>query len=229
MTTTTQNTSVARAARVPVTAATPAVTKRVRRSAEETKVSRIEREKNLAEKAKVRASRFAAMAAKAEQRAATATERQKAIAANVTTRKEHVEMQQIDDGVAKRLTRDIAKFMKELGQKNNMDFGEVTPRMTRRGSAMSIRISGHVAGVVKAAKHAIGATREAIRFNENYKLIGIKPSMLGKKVQLAGEEGKFTVMGLKGRAHDVVLQKIGNGGEVRQLPADEFKTRMVSA
>lgn len=213
-------------------AAAAADTKRARRSPDEARAARIAREENLAKKAKERAERLAAQAKQAEERARIALERKQAIEQNKPVVREKVEVPTIKENVQKRVERELKQALKEIGQKNGVNFDEMTPRLTNRGQALSVRLVAHVAGAVKSAsarvKKAVGATREAARFIEHHKLVGIKPSLLGKDVQLANEEGSFKVMGLKGRAHDVVLQKVGTD-EIKTIAADEFKTRMVMA
>lgn len=201
---------------------------RVRRTAEEVKAARIEREDRLAKKAKDRAERLAAQAQKALDKVKVAETRKEQIESNVSTRVPKAEVPTIKEPVAKRVTRELSMFIKELGQKHGLDFDNVSPRLTRQGSGLSMHITGHVAGAVGAVKRAAGATREASRFLQFHKMVGIKPSMLNKEVQLAGEAGSFKVLGMKGRAHDVVLQKVGTE-EIRNVPADQFKTNVVSA
>lgn len=200
---------------------------RVRRSTEDVKAARIEREARLQEKANARAAKFAAMAKLAEEKAAAAKAKQAAIEANVSVRQEKAPLPTIKETVAKRMARELTSFIKQFGSDNGLSFEDVSPRMTRQGSGISIHLSGHVAGISVAAKRAVGASREAARFLQNHKMIGIKPSVLNKEVQLAGSAGSFKVLGLKGRANEVVLQKVGSE-EIRSMPADEFKSHMVA-
>jgi hypothetical protein len=206
-----------------------AAEKRVRRSPSEAREARITRESDLAAKADARAKRFEEQAAKAKERAAKAMQRKEDIANQTVTTRERQEMPIIAESVQKRAQRDIKQALKDIGAKHNLDFSDVTPRVTQRGSALSLRITAHVAGIVKSARKAIGASREAVRFMEHHKLVGIKPSLLGREVQLAGETGTFKLLGLRGRSHEVVLQQVGGKEEVRTMPADDFKTRMVAA
>jgi len=201
---------------------------RVRRSSDEVKAARIEREERLAKKAQERADRLAEQAKKALEKVELAKTRKEQIASNVSTRAPKAEVPTIKDPVAKRVTRELSQFMKELGQKHGLDFDNISPRLTRQGSGLSMHITGHVAGAMGAVKRAVGATREAARFMQFHKMVGIKPSLLNKEVQLAGEAGSFKVLGMKGRAHDVVLQKVGTD-EIRNVPADQFKANVVSA
>lgn len=210
------------------TVAATATAKRVRRTPEEARTARVERERILAEKAITRQAKFAALAEKAAGRAKIASERQERFEHSETVHRERVEEPALQESTTKRVTRELAKFVKDLGERNGMSFDVIAPRLTRRGAALSIRISGHAAMTKVVVKQIAGATREATRFMENYKLIGVKPNMLGKEVQLAGEGGKFKVMGLKGRTHDVILQKVDHEGETLQLPAADFKARVVS-
>lgn len=212
-----------------VGAAAAEAEKRQRRTPEEARAARLERERNLRAKAQAREKRLEAQIAKARERAEIAKKREEAIANNVVAPREKVEVPVIQENVQKRVQRDLKAALKEIGVKHGIDFSDLTPRLTQHGAAMSLRIVAHVAGVHGKIKRGMAATREAARFMEHHKLVGIKPALLGKEVQLAGEEGNFKVMGLKGRAHDVVLQQVGGNEEVRLVPADEFKTRMVAA
>lgn len=203
--------------------------KRARRSPEEARTARIEREEKLALKAKERADRLKAQLAKADERAKKAEERKAQIEANVPVQRERQEVPVIAENVSQRVQRELKKALKEIGAKHGIDFGDLTPRLTQHGAALSLRIVAHVAGAAKSVRKAVGATREATRFLENHKLVGIKPSLLGKEVQLAGETGNFKVLGMKGRAHDIVLQQVGGKEEITTVAADDFKTRMVAA
>jgi len=200
----------------------------VRRTSEEVKATRLERQQKLAAKAQLRKERLEAQLKTASEKIALAKARQEQIESNTNIRTPKVPLPTIKESVTKRVQREITAFMKELGAKNDLNFDAVTPRVTRQGSGLSFHISGTVAGVAKAIRGAAGATREAARFAQFHKLVGIKQSLLNKEVQLAGETGSFKVLGLKGRAHDVVLQNVGTE-EIRNVPADEFKNRMVTA
>jgi hypothetical protein len=226
--TTTQNVAKSNTNNNVVAAATEA-DKRARRTPEEARQARLEREQRLAEKAAVRAKRYEDIAKKAKERAEKSTQRAEAIASNVIVPRERQEVPVIQENVQKRVQRDLKAALKEIGTKHGIDFSDLTPRLTQHGAAMSLRIVAHVAGVASKVRRAVGATREASRFLEHHKLVGIKPGLLGKEVQLAGEDATYKVMGLKGRAHDVVLQKVGGDEEVKTVPADDFKTRMVMA
>lgn len=203
-------------------------TKRVRRTPEEARVARLAREKEQFEKAQLRAKRLAEQQAKAEERARKALERAEKIKNNEPVVRSKQDVEQIKEPVAKKVTRELTEFIKNLGEKHGMDFSDVTPRLIERGSAMSVRFTAHMANASKSVKNMVGASREATRFIQNHRLIGIKGSILGKEIQLAGEEGKFKVLGLKGRAHDVVLQKVETD-ETVLVAADDFKNRVVTS
>jgi hypothetical protein len=206
---------------------TAATSKRARRTPEEVRQDRLAREARLAQKAEDRKNRLLAQAAKADERAKKALERQTQIENNVSTRVPKEPLPTIKEPVAKRVQREVATFMKELGAKHGLNFDGISPRMTRRGSGLSFHITGTVQGVASAVRRVAGATREATRFMEFHKLVGIKASLLNKEVQLSNEQGSFKVLGLKGRAHDVVLQKVGSD-DVMTMAADEFRQRMVT-
>lgn len=203
--------------------------KRARRSPEEAQKARLEREEKLAAKQAARAQRLAKEAEEAQQRLKEIEERKAAIAANKPVQREAKEVPTIGENVAKRVQSDLKKSLKEIGAKHGIDFGDLTPRLTQRGQALSLRIVAHAASAGKAVKKAVAATKEATRFLNNYKLVGIKPSLLGKEVQLAGEEGSFKVLGMKGSKNDIVLQQVGGNEETKTVSADEFKTKMVAA
>lgn len=204
-------------------------TKRARRTPEEARQARIEREQTQAEKNKARAERLKKQAADAEAKAQKALERQQAIEANEAPVREVKEIPVIKENVAQRVQRDLKKALKEIGEKHGIEFGELAPRLTERGAALSVRVVAHVAQAAGAVRKATGATREATAFINNAKLVGIKPTLLGKNVQLAGEEGSFKVLGLKGRKNDVLLELIGGDAGTKTVSVDEFKTKMVMA
>lgn len=203
-----------------------AAAKRARRTPEEVREERLAREKRLAEKSAQRAARLQAEAEKALARVNKSNERAEQIANNVSTRVPKEPLPTIKEPVQKRVQREVASFMKELGAKHGLNFDGVTPRLTRRGSGLSFHITGTVQGVTNAVRRVAGATREAARFTQFHKLVGIKANVLNKEVSLTDEQGKFKVLGLKGRAHDVVLQKVGTE-DVITMAADEFRQRMV--
>jgi len=211
---------------------TNAPTKRARRTPEQTQAARVEREAKLLDKQRARAERLKREAEAAEKRAAEIAERKTKIETNVPVAKEQKEVPKIGETRAERIQRDLKKVLKELGQKHGVNFGELTPRLTQQGQALSLRLVAHVAELNGTAKpKAAGMTREGARFLENAKLIGIRPGLLGKEVQLAGDDATYKVAGLKGRAHDVVLQnvKVEGADGIKTVPADEFKTKMVLA
>lgn len=201
---------------------------KARRSHDEVKAARIEREERLAAKQKARAEKMATAAKLAEEKVKIAEARKAQIEANVPVRREKAEVPTIKESAIKKMTREIQQFAKRLGAENGVSFEEINPRVTRRGSGFAVHLSAQVEGAVKAVKAAAGATREATRFLANAKLVGLKPSLLGKEVQLAGEKGSFTVLGLKGRTNEVVLQKVGTE-DVKTVACDEFKSHMVAA
>ena len=156
--------------------------RKARRTPEQAREARLQREAKLLEKQNARAERLKKEAAEAEQRAKEIAERQAKIAANVPVAKEKKEVPVIGETRAQRIQREVKAALKEIGAKHGVQFEELTPRLTQQGQALSLRVVAHVAtekaGNVK--KVAVGVTREGQRFLENAKLIGIKPSLLGK-------------------------------------------------
>lgn len=202
--------------------------KRTRRTPEEVRAARLAREADQLAKVQARAARLAEMQKKTEERAKRVEERKAQIANDVPATRQREVVDPIKEPIAKKVTRELTQFIKELGEKHGMDFSDVSPRLIEHGSALSMRFTGHMANAKRSIKNAVGATREATRFIQNHKLIGIKGSLLNKEIQLAGEEGHFKVLGLKGRAHDVVLQKVGNE-DTFTVAADDFKARVVTS
>jgi hypothetical protein len=202
-----------------------ATTKPARRTRAEVKNARMEREQRLADKAKARLAKLEAAAKVAKEKAEKAAERRTAIEQNVPVKREKVEVPTIPTATVNKLQKQLADTVNKLGQEHGLDFSAVTPKLTRQGTGFAVHLSATVHTAVKAA---IGATREATRFLANHRLIGLKPNLLGKEVQLAGENGSFTVEGLKGRTNTVVLKKVGSD-EIKTVPADQFKAAMVMA
>jgi len=209
-----------------------------RRSPEEARDARIKREAALLAKQTARAERLKKEAAEAEARAKEIEARKNNIESNVPVAKEKKEVPVIGETRAQRIQREIKAALKDIGVKHGVVFEDLTPRLTQQGQALSLRVVAHVATEKSATgtkKVAVGVSKEGQRFLANAKLIGIKPSLLGKEVQLAGEEGTFKLMGVKGRAHDIVLQAMVDGKPVegaegiKQITAADFKTKMVLA
>lgn len=211
-------------------AQTPA--KAARRTPEEAKLARIEREERLAQKAKERAERLAAQLKTAEDKEKKAIEKKTQIENNVSTRVPKEPLPTIKESVQKKFTREIGALLKSFGAANGLVFEDFQPRITRQGSGMAVHLAAQVqeavAKVKRVAKSAAGATREAARFMENHKLVGIGQKVLGKEVTIAGQDGTFKVLGMKGRTNDIVLQKVGSD-DVTTMKADEFKTNMALA
>lgn len=224
-------------------AAAPAAQKRARRSPEEAQKARLEREAKLAEKQAKRAERLKKEAEAAEKRLKEIEERKTAIASNKPLPKEKKEVPVIGETRASKMTTELKKMLKDFGDKHGVNFEDLTPRLTQQGQALSLRLVAHVASqTVKAGVKlservvkAVGATKEATRFIEKAKLTGIRPALLGKNIQLAGDENTYKVMGMKGAANDIVLQRQVEGkpaegdDATKTVSADEFKTKMVMA
>jgi Tfp pilus assembly protein PilN len=216
--------------------AAAAAARKPRRSPQEAREARLKREADLLAKQNARTERLKKEAAEAEARAKEIEARKNQIESNVPVVKEKKEVPVIGETRAQRIQREVKAALKEIGAKHGVTFDDLTPRLTMQGQALSLRVVAHVAAEKATSKKvAVGASREAQRFIENAKVVGIKPSLLGKEVQLAGEDGIFKLMGLKGRAHDVVLQKIIDGKPaegtdgIKTVTAAEFKTKMVLA
>jgi hypothetical protein len=208
------------------------VGKKPRRSPEDARAARLKREEALAEKHKKRAERLAREAAEAAEKAKIVLERKEKIASSTNTRPRRADAPTIPAGTVTKIMKDVKKMFKDLSAQYGIAFEDPVPRLTRQGQSLSVRVTAQAAAAANGVKKVVGATREATRFLQFAKVVGIKPTLLNKEVQLAGEAGNFKVLGLKGRTHDVVLQKVGSEGEEAQpriIPADEFKTKMVAA
>lgn len=115
-------------------------------------------------------------------------------------------LHKIDDRIIKKFYDEISNLLKKFGEDNNIMFHNFNTRITRQGTGLALHISGETRKVMNAIKNAGNATREAARFIQKNKLLGIDQVILNREVKINGVDGTFKVIGMKGRKNDIVLQ-----------------------
>src|SRR5207245_2852127 len=106
-----------------------------------------------------------------------------------------------------------------------LDFGNLDAKLIARGAGLSVKVHAAVAG---AASTTIGMSRAAIqaaRFMKFAGLAGITADLLNKEIKLNDREGTFTVLGMKGRNNNVVLQDTVSKQKL-EMPSEAFKANM---
>jgi hypothetical protein len=245
--------------------------KRVRRSSEQATAAKIQRELELARKAKVRMENLAKRqqiaadrAAKAEHRAIEIREQadqkeraRQVVAVNVAAEQERIEADakislenqpneltsekrtQYSDKVAapsndnitavmKKIGADFNQFYKTLDETYGVKFSGTTPKMVKRGF-ISMKLRGELSPRRLAIETVTptGIAREAVRFMAFYKQAGLTPQWLNKEIHIKDDPATYTVSGLRGKSHSIVLRKVGTNEAFTMSPID-FKKSLAS-
>lgn len=201
--------------------------KRSYRDSDTVKAARLEREQRLIQKRTDQAARLKKMADEAAAKLAKTHAKAKEIETNepkVGGRVAKDPAPILRESSVTRFTKELAHAAKEIAAKHGLSIDEVSPKIVHRGTGMSVSLRGGIAGVKHAFRKAGEASREALRFMANHKLIGLNKNVLGREVELQGETGMFKVIGLKGRTNQVVLYKEGSAEML--IDADKFKNMM---
>lgn len=202
--------------------------KRTYRDSDTVKAARLEREQRLIQKRTEQAARLKKQADEAAAKLAKTQAKAKEIETHepkVGGRVAKEPAPTLREASVTRFTKELASVAKELAAKHGLAIDEVSPKIVHRGTGMSVSLRGGIAGVKHAFRKAGEASREALRFMANHKLIGLNKNVLGREVELQGETGKYKVIGLKGRTNQVVLHK--DGAAELLIDADKFKQMMV--
>lgn len=127
------------------------------------------------------------------------------------------------EAAVKGFSIDIKTFFGDMTAKYGFHIDYQEPKMTKRGF-----ISGKFKAELMPMLVPLGVrtqsvvARETGRFLQFYRQLGLQPNLLGKEVSLSGEEGVYVVAGLRGKGHDIVLQKAGTS-ESYTMAQEDFK------
>lgn len=210
---------------------------RVRRTSDQVLASRIKKQTDLAEKAANRAKLLAQRQERQAERARAALEeaerieqaakqkredverraqedrdRQAAIAAGETPRSSTVPVVAKTPQIEKMLTDlqgDFDHFYEYVKEKYGVTFEGTTPELVKRGY-ISVKMRGSLTpqmNEVSAPVSDTGVAREAVRFMQFYKEVGLTPAWLNKEVRLKDDEHTYILSGLRGKAHAIVLRR----------------------
>jgi hypothetical protein len=213
------------------TAAEQTIAKRTYRDSETVKAERLAREQRLIEKRQQQVERAAARAKELAARLTNTKKRAKEIEAyepKTSGRTPKEPMPTLKEAQVTRFAKELTAVAKELGAKHGLTIDEVAPKIVHRGSGMSVSVRGGLEGVKHAFRKAGLAGREAMRFMSNHGLIGLNKNILNREVKLNGMDGTYMVIGLKGRANQVVVQKIGSD-DFSFLDAADFKAMLIES
>lgn len=126
------------------------------------------------------------------------------------------------------IEKDFTKFFGYLRDTYDVEFSfgsDGTPELVKRGY-ISIKARGYLAPMKKdvtaVASSDTGVAREAVRFMQFYKEVGLTPAWLNKEVQLRDDDATYTVSGLRGKAHAIVLRR-KDTGQAFTMTATDFK------
>lgn len=236
-----------------------------RRSSEEARQSRIDKEKKQAEKALKRANKLAELQAVALKRAEEAKKRAESIAAEEERKRKEAEEKakaeaeqrqkleadskrrseatseestsgdetpvKVDAEMQQTLTnigKEFQKFFSYIQQAYGITFSGPEPALVKRGF-ISVKMRGDLPATknkIEVSDNPMGAGREAARFMAFYKQVGLDPSWLNKEFNIKDDPNKYMLTGLRGKAHSVVLRKVGTN-EAFTMSPDNFKKIIV--
>jgi hypothetical protein len=230
-----------------------AVGLRARRTPQQVLQSRIQKQEQLAEKAKVRAELLAQRQLRAQQRAEAATQRAKDVQAEADRKaaearereaNEAAQRAAIQAGEAPRqastvpviektpqiermlkdLSKDFAKFYQHCQDTYGIEFEGTDPELVKRGY-ISIKMRGYLKPQKKPVETTAsdtGVAREAVRFMQFYKQVGLTPAWLNREVKIKDDPHTYVLTGLRGKAHSIVLRR-KDTNDAFAVSATDFK------
>lgn len=204
-------------------AASTSTATRMRRSPSERHQDMLKAEQDKLAKNRERAQRLAAEAAAAQADLAKTEERVHRIEAATPTEAASQAIGANAEAAVKGFGTDIKSFFDGMTKKYGFHIDYQEPKMTKRGF-----ISGKFKAELMPTLVPLGVrpqsvvARETGRFLQFYRQLELQPNLLGKEVMLSGEEGTFVVAGLRGKGHDIVLQKAGTS-ESYTMAQEDFK------
>ena len=130
----------------------------------------------------------------------------------------------ISNAALKALTSDINAFLADLGKKHGIELAAADGFVSKRG-LVSINVKGGKGINLKKfkiePKPKNGETLPEFRMRVHCKQVGLSKSLLGTTVKLGKKQ--YVVKGLRGKAHNVLLEN--KQGLVEMNPI-EFKEQM---
>jgi hypothetical protein len=214
-----------------------AVGLRARRTPQQVLQSRIKKQQDLAEKAKTRAELLGQRQLRAQQRAEAAAQRAKDVQAEAERKaaeaRERAEAEAAEQAAIKAgetprastvpviektpqiermlkdLAKDFTKFYQHCQEAYGIQFEGTEPELVKRGY-ISIKMRGYMAPQkkpVETTASETGVAREAVRFMQFYKQVGLTPAWLNREVKIKDDPHTYVLTGLRGKAHAIVLRR----------------------
>jgi hypothetical protein len=166
-------------------------------------------------------------AAEAAQQAAIANGQPVQAEAPRTTTVMAVERTPEVEKLLKNVAKDFDKFFKHLYDTYAVRVEAEGPELVKRGY-ISLKLRGYMQPQRRpvetaASQSETGVAREAVRFMQHYKTVGLTPAWLNKEVRVKDDPHTYLVTGLRGKAHHVVLRRKDDPAQAFTIPSADFK------
>jgi hypothetical protein len=125
----------------------------------------------------------------------------------------------------KDITRDFDRFYKHIFDTYGVQFEGTVPELVKRGY-ISVKMRGYLQPQRKPVEPTstdTGIAREAVRFMQFYKTVGLTPAWLNKEVRIKDDSNIYVLTGLRGKAHSVVLRRKDDPAQAFTIAAADFK------
>jgi hypothetical protein len=125
----------------------------------------------------------------------------------------------------KDITKDFKTFYAHMREKYGVEFEGTDPELVKRGY-ISVKMRGFLApqiAPVEVTSSDTGVAREAVRFMQFYKTVGLTPAWLNKEVKIKDDPNTYVLTGLRGKAHAIVLRRKDDQTQAFTMPATDFK------
>lgn len=125
----------------------------------------------------------------------------------------------------KDINKDFKTFYAHMLEKYGIEFEATEPELVKRGY-ISLKMRGHLKPTiapVEVTSSDTGVAREAVRFMQFYKTVGLTPAWLNKEVRIKDDPNTYVLTGLRGKAHAVVLRRKDDQNQAFTMAAADFK------
>jgi hypothetical protein len=129
----------------------------------------------------------------------------------------------------KKLSHDFKQFANYVRDAYGVRFTYEGPNLVKRGF-ISVKMKGELAPrrqTIEKTTSPTSVAREAVRFIQFHKEVGLTPDYLNREVRLKDDPATYMVTGLRGKAHAIVLRKVGTEEAFTMSPND-FKLALAA-